>query len=281
MSTPLAQPAENAAEGGLTRLLNDPGWRPAVVAGTVTCAMTSDAQLDNPRVRRTTGRHSRAARFTAAFGRFFEIVDTDVLSRDAGEPVPIAKARVELNVQRVTAGTSRWEQLVPKARLRDVRKFFARDDVGWIARVNGRFVGWIWLSRISHRDPWSGLRIRLAPDEAYAYALWVEPEVRPAGVAAVLMSSMLREVHDDPALARVYGWVDSRNRESQALMRMSSFRGVQHVKRVHLLRRMGTQLPRTDRPAFGPMSRAGTHSQGAAVSDGRRDAEQSSMNTRT
>jgi len=225
--------------------------------------MPSDAQPDNPRVTRTARRPSRAARFTAAFGRFFEIVDTNVLSRDAEKPVPIPQARVELDVQRVTAATSGWEQLVPEERHRDVRKFFARDDVGWIARVDSRFVGWIWLSRISHRDPWSGLRIRLAPDEAYAYALWVEPELRPAGVAAVLMSSMLREVHEDPALVRVHGWVDSRNRESQALMRMSGFRAVQHVKRVQLLRRIGTQLPRSDKPAFGPLSRVGTHSQGA------------------
>ena len=210
---------------------------------------------------RTTPREARAARAADLLGRFLEIVDTDVLSREADKPVSTPSARVDLEVLRVTAGTPDGERLVPASRHRDVRGFFARGDVGWIAHVQYRFVGWIWLSRVSHRDPWSGLRIRLAPGEAYAYALWVEPDFRPAGVPSALMSSMLREVHEDGGLERVYGWVDSRNRPSQALMRMSGFRPVQRVKRLHVLRRFGTQVPGSDKPSFGPLSRTGIHAE--------------------
>jgi len=204
----------------------------------------------------------RAVGFGGVFGKIFEIVDTDVLGRNTERPVSIPQIRIDLEVRRVNPGTSGWAKLVPEDRHRTVRGFFARGDVGWIARVDNHFGGWIWLSRLSHRDPWSGFRIRLAPDEAYAYGLWVKPELRPAGVAAVLMAWMLREAHEDPALGRVYGWVDSRNRKSQALMRMSGFQSVQHVKRLHVLRRFGAQLPLSDRPAFGPLSRAGMHEKG-------------------
>jgi hypothetical protein len=68
-------------------------------------------------------------------------------------------------------------------------------------------------------------------------------------------------VQNDSALSRVYGWVDQRNREAQVLYRMMfGFTQVQRVRRVHLLRRVGFQLPGSDDPKFGPVSRAGRHS---------------------
>jgi len=190
-------------------------------------------------------------------GRIAEVVATDLLVRDAAHPVRPRLARVALEVRPLTGWAQR--DLVPRERHSRVRTFLLRDDEGFVGLVDGRFAGWVWLSRASHRDPYSGLRIRLAPDEAYAYALWVAPGDRPHGVAAVLMTAMLTAVAEDPSLSRVYGWVDQRNRESQVLLRLLGFKRVQEVRRFHLLHRFGRALPASARPPFGPLSRDGRH----------------------
>ena len=180
----------------------------------------------------------------------------DVLAWEPRRPLREPRTRVAVDLHPLTAATAAgWRPFVPAHRHRAMDRFLARGDNGYLALVEGRYAGWIWLSRVSHRDPWSGLRIRLAAGEAYAYALFVAPEHRPDGVAAVLMNAMLSEVRDDPALTRVYGWVDRRNRESQMMMRMLGFKPVQQVKRLHLLSRIGLQVPRSDRPRRGPVSR--------------------------
>ena len=188
--------------------------------------------------------------------RLVEVVRVDVL---VWEPVRVLReprTRVPVDLHRLTAQTAaEWRSRVPTERHRDLDAFLARGDSGHLALVAGEYAGWIWLSRVSHRDPWSGLRIHLAADEAYAYAMFVEPEQRPNGVAAVLMTAMLSEVRDDPGLARVFGWVDQGNRESQMMMRMLGFKPVQQVKRLHLLGRFGFQVPRSDSPRRGPVSR--------------------------
>jgi RimJ/RimL family protein N-acetyltransferase len=106
------------------------------------------------------------------------------------------------------------------------------------------------------------LRIRLAADEAYAYALWVKPELRPAGIATVVMAALLEEAQTDTSLSRVYGWVDRPNRQSAVLLRMVfGFTQVQSIKRLHLARRFGRQLPFSAEPSFGPLSRRGRHAE--------------------
>lgn len=196
-------------------------------------------------------------------GKLAEVVATDLLVRDTTRPIRSRQARVPLSVSRLT--TTDQTVLVPPDRHSRVRAFLTRGDTGFVGHVDGRYAGWVWLSRISHRDPYSGLRFRLAGDEAYAYALWVEPDLRPQGVAAVLMTEMLTEVAGDPALDRVYGWVDQRNRESQVLLRLLGFERVQEVRRLHLLRRVGRPLPGTAKPPYGPLSRAGRHADAPAM----------------
>jgi GNAT superfamily N-acetyltransferase len=191
-------------------------------------------------------------------GRVVEIVATDLLVRDTSRAIRPRQARVPVDLHRLDR--SDQSGLLPRALHSRVRRFVARGDEGFVAHVDGRFSGWVWLSRVSHRDPYSGLLIRLAPDEAYAYALFVEPEDRPHGVAAVLMTEMLRAVADDAELTRVYGWVDQRNRESQVLLRLLGFERVQEVRRLHVLHRFGRAVPRTAHPAYGPLSAAGRHS---------------------
>lgn len=123
-----------------------------------------------------------------------------------------------------------------------VRPCLARGDAGFIALDEGRAVGWIWLSRVSRQDPNSGLHIRLAPDEGYAYYLWTRPEARQAGAGPALVTAMLSRAQADPELTRIYGWVDRDNRRSQVLLRMLGFTEVQSVRRVQVLRRRGWVL---------------------------------------
>ncbi len=197
-------------------------------------------------------------RLTTARERLVDVVATDVLVWQAVKAPRPARAQVDVELAELRT-TEDVARVAPAEHAGQAGPFVARGDQGFAAVVDGRFAGWIWLSRTSHRDPWSGLNIRLAGDEAYAYALWVDPEFRPKGVARVLMVAMLTAVHADPALTRVYGWVDQPNRESQMLLRLLGFKDVQSVKRVMLLDRFGRALPRTDRPAEGPLSRHGRH----------------------
>jgi GNAT superfamily N-acetyltransferase len=188
--------------------------------------------------------------------RIFEVVGVDVVAWDATRKVPSPRLRDDVSVERLEDVAL----LSPKQQAQ-VRSFLARGDEGYVAVRDGRLAGWVWLSRTTHRDPWSGLWIRLAPDEAYSYALWVEPESRPSGAAAGLMAAMLRDVQRDADVTRVYGWIDEGNRASQTLLRVVfGFAQVQRVRRVHVLRRIGFKLPRSDDPPFGPLSASGRHS---------------------
>lgn len=201
---------------------------------------------------------ARRARFRRNLGRLFEIVATDVLVWEVRDAPRRSPATRDLRIERLGPGMDH-EGVVPRERRRAARPYVARGDTGLIAFDGDVFAGWIWLSRTTHRDPWSGLNIHLAGDEAYAYALWVEPPYRPRGVGRALMVRMLEEVVSDPALTRVYGWVDQRNRESQMLLRLLGFKDVQTVRRAQVLHRRGVAVPRSPRPDFGPVSRQGRH----------------------
>ncbi len=187
-------------------------------------------------------------------------VDVFEWRQEQAVPEPVAADGVEVSVMsadhpgRRDALEGRFEATAPS--------LLARGDTCYLATVDGRFGGWLWFSRLPvQRDPWSGLRIRLAPDEAYTYAMWAEPELRSLGIGGRLMSTLLRDVQADAATRRLYGWVDRENREMQMLVRMMfGFAPVQRVTRLRLLDRVGWQVPLSDRPRFGPVSRAGRHS---------------------
>ncbi len=197
--------------------------------------------------------------------RVFEVVETDVLERDANAAIPHVMQPRSAGVDRIDPRQSdTWQAVVPRSSHRAVAAFRRRSDTGYLAVANGEFAGWIWVSRRTHRDPWSGLRIRLGPDEAYSYALWVPEKFRPDGVAAALVAQLLSDIRADPGISRVYGWVDRRNRESALLLRMVfGFKLTQTLRRVHVLRRVGGQVPFSARPPYGPMSRRGRHSESA------------------
>ena len=200
-------------------------------------------------------------RLRAGLGRVIEVAEVDLLVWEATKEPRKPQAQVPLEFLPVDAAAlPDLEARVPENLYADTRRFVARGDRGVVALTEDRaFAGWVWISTSTHRDPWSGLTIRLAPDEAYGYALWTPPELRPKGVARALMIAMLREVYDDPQISRLYGWVDRHNRESAMLHRLLGFKDVQEVKRVRILNRFGMQAPRTDKPRFGPLSRQGRH----------------------
>lgn len=193
--------------------------------------------------------------------RLFDVISTDLLVRDLTTPLPRLRDAAGTVVAPLAPDDTlmTWCAAVPAERRHEMAAFHRRGDRGLVVTVDGDFAGWIWMSRVTHRDPWSGLRIRLAPDERYAYALWVEPRFRPSGVGRVLMVNMLRQLAADPSVTRVYGWVDRGNRQSQVLLRLLGFVDAQTVRRVHVARRFGRQLPGSDLPAFGPLSADGRH----------------------
>jgi GNAT superfamily N-acetyltransferase len=193
--------------------------------------------------------------------RVFEILDTDMLEWDAGAGIP-ESSRSDTEVMRIEPdGKEEWRELVPRPRHNAIDWSLTRADVAYVAFVGGRFAGWVWLSRSPYRRyPGSGLKVRLAPDEAYTYGLWVDAPYRPRGVAVSLMARVLSDVKNDPGITRVYGWVDRRNRPSDVMLRVVfGFKQAQRIKRLNFMRRWGCQLPLSARPAYGPFSRAGRH----------------------
>jgi GNAT superfamily N-acetyltransferase len=193
-------------------------------------------------------------------GHPIEVIPVDVLEWRSSSEIPRPTEAEGVAIRRLSAEDLGGREILPESRSKVVDSFLERGDQGYVATVGDRFAGWVWLSRVSHRDPWSGLHIRIARDEAYSYAMWVEKADRELGIAGVLMSRLLSDVRSDAAISRVYGWVDRRNREMQLMLRMMyGYTQVQRVWRAHI-RRIGWQVPWSDDPKFGPVSRVGRHS---------------------
>jgi len=206
---------------------------------------------------------ARLGRLAELGRRLFEVVPVDVLEWRSSNEIPSPTEAEGVAIRRLSREDPGAREVLPNDRSKVVRSFLARGDQGYVATVGDRFAGWVWLSRVSHRDPWSGLHIRIAPDEAYAYAMSIGEAHRQLGIAGVLMSRLLSDVRRDRGISRVYGWVDCRNRRMQVLLRMMyGFTQVQRVRRAHLPR-MGWQVPWSDDPKFGPVSRVGRHSTAA------------------
>jgi GNAT superfamily N-acetyltransferase len=188
------------------------------------------------------------------------VIPVDVLEWRSGTEIPSPTQAEGVAIRQLSPKELGARDVVPQSRSKAVDSFLARGDQGYVATVGDRFAGWVWLSRVSHRDPWSGLHMRIAPDEAYAYAMRVEKPDRELGIAGVLMSRLLSDARSDRAISRVYGWVDRRNREMQLMLRMMyGFTQVQGVWRASAPR-LGWQVPWSDNPKFGPVSRVGRHS---------------------
>jgi GNAT superfamily N-acetyltransferase len=190
----------------------------------------------------------------------FGVLPVDVFEWRSSNEIPSPTETQDVSIRRLSPEDLGARDVLPENQFKAVDSFLARGDRGYVATVGDRFAGWVWLSRVSHRDPSSGLHIRLAPDEAYAYAMTVEKAHRQQGIAGVLMARLLSDVRGDPTVSRVYGWVDRRNRKMQFMLRMMfGFTQIQRVWRANLVR-IGWQVPGSDNPKFGPVSRVGRHS---------------------
>jgi ribosomal protein S18 acetylase RimI-like enzyme len=194
----------------------------------------------------------------AALRRTAALHTVDIVRRQTAQAPPALRAGASFMLHRVT---SAGDPLLARApigarRRRQIPATVARGDVAYLATVDDQVVGWVWLSRVSHRDRWSGLGFHLTPAECYAYDLWSLPEYRALGVGAFLMAGLLHDLAGDPTLDWVYGYVDRSNAPNQLLLRMVfGFRSVQVVKHLSVLNAIGWQIPLTDRPPRGPCSR--------------------------
>ena len=209
--------------------------------------------------RSTEDRRNLASLPGAALRRVIALHSVDIVRRETARRPPAVRAGAEFELHRATSAEDPLLRLapVPARRRGQVPAAVARGDVAYVATVDAEVVGWIWLSRVSHRDTWSGLRFRLAPAECYAYDLWSLPRYRTLGVGAFLIAGLLGDLAADTTLRWVYGYVDRANARNQLLLRMVfGFRTVQAVRHLCLLDARGWQVPFTDRPDGGPCSRA-------------------------
>src|SRR5947209_16581785 len=121
-----------------------------------------------PVQRITRVRSAREATALALGGirRVLDVPGVDLLEWQRGKPIPRAKGRAGAEVHRFDERSeAAWREIIPRYRQKPLKNFLNRGDVGYVGQVGGEFAGWIWISRVSFRDPWSGLLVRLAPDE--------------------------------------------------------------------------------------------------------------------
>jgi GNAT superfamily N-acetyltransferase len=205
------------------------------------------------------GTHRDLRSLPAAAARKIAAVHTvDILRRPTDQAPPAVKTAAGFVLHKVTSADDVLLSLapVPARRRRQVPAAIARGDIAYLATVDGEVAAWIWLSRVSHRDSWSGLRFRLRPEECYCYDLWSAERYRALGVGAFVMAALLDDLARDASLRWVYGYVDRANRANQLLTRMVfGFTTMQVVTHLCLLDVRGWQIPYTDRPPLGPCSR--------------------------
>ena len=186
--------------------------------------------------------------------RLHRVTSIDGLLRDA--PSPLSWPVIERMAQRPALARLRARRQV---RSRAAR--FGAGDVAYVAAAGGRVAAWVWVSRRARMHcRYSGLRFRLQPGEAYLYDLWTVPDYRANNAGVFVMRGAIHDLNERGDASQVYGYVQRDNRPSQVLHRLLlGFQQVQEVKGLRLLSLWARQLPFTERPRFGPCTRA-THS---------------------
>lgn len=149
------------------------------------------------------------------------------------------------------------EQRLRSRRLQHNQRRLADGDIAFIATVDGEVAAWAWVSRLrSVQCHWSGLHFRLAPDEAYIYDLWSFPAYRSTHAGPYVIRGLIEDAHSRGEVNWVFGYVLRENRLSQVMLRvMLGFEQIQTVKDLRVLSRFAVQLPHTDQPPVGPVSR--------------------------
>ena len=133
------------------------------------------------------------------------------------------------------------------------RTCLARGDFGLAALDGATCAGRIWVTTVSHRDAFAGLRITLGPGEAWCFGLWVERRYRGLGVASVILESAMHELQHDGATV-FYAVIESGNFPSQATATAAGWVTSGDVVFVRILNRLGLQVPFSVRPRTGPVA---------------------------
>jgi ribosomal protein S18 acetylase RimI-like enzyme len=179
--------------------------------------------------------------------------DLDVLGRSCLVPPPAVGADPRLVLHRITDPD---DPLLLTCGPRSRRRLLA-GDVAFVATVDGQLAAWTWVSRqpVVHCR-WSGLHFRLAPHEAYIYDLYTFPDFRHTKAGAFVVRGLVEDARRTGEFDWVFGYVMRENRPSQLMLRlMLGFEQVQVVKDLQVLSRFGVQLPFTEDPRTGPVSR--------------------------
>lgn len=155
-----------------------------------------------------------------------------------------------------------FQGAVPAARQRFAARMMAKyGDVGLLARTDdGEVVGWTWICPTSFRDPTSGLRSRLAPDEVWIYdTAALRTPYRGLRAADFLIREMHRFIREEFGANYYYSAIDTGNHRSLLLAERIGAVEVQRTRSLLLLQQRGIQVPLSSRPAYGPCSRDGRH----------------------
>jgi GNAT superfamily N-acetyltransferase len=184
--------------------------------------------------------------------KLLSVYPADIWSADlTAEPPPLPETGFELR-----SITSPEDPLLD--RLGDdtfdrvyYRACLARGDRGYAAMDGETCAGRTWLTTMSHRDPWSGQRVRLDPGEVWSFGSWVEPRYRRLGVISFLLTCNMRELHRD-GFTRLYGAAESANVGIQTVIIPMGFTRGEHVVFVRILNRVGVQVPFSVQPRTGP-----------------------------
>src|SRR3954470_20282437 len=104
----------------------------------------------------TEARRLTRARVAAGRRRIVDVVPVDVVAWESSRKVPRPTPKADVRVRVLAAGGTHVLAVLPSNQAVKVPPFLERGDVGYIATVDDRFAGWVWLSRTTHCDPWSG-----------------------------------------------------------------------------------------------------------------------------
>lgn len=181
-----------------------------------------------------------------------------VLRGPIGEPPPLPDPRHQLSLHIATDPDDEvLRRSLPAKRLPYAKGCLSRGDRAYLAFAGGELAGWSFIALRSHRDPSTGLRIRLDPGDAYSYDSWVNSTFRDRGVFRFLFGNAYIDLRANGLASTMVGYVLGSN---EAAFRASAPFGlsrVQEVSIVQVMGRWGAQVPFSERPRRGPVSRKG------------------------
>jgi len=134
-----------------------------------------------------------------------------------------------------------------------VRAALARGDGVNVVTDRGLFVGRSTISFSTFREPFMGVKVHLAPGEAWVGESYTVPEFRRRGVGAFRSAAMMANLAS-LGFTRVYASVEDWNAASRGMSAQSGFRYVQDFRFMRVLRRWGLPVPRSVTPRVAPLA---------------------------